>query len=144
MDCSLPGSSVHGFPGREYRSRLSFPSAGDLPDLGIKLRSSALQILYCLSHQGSPSGHTAKKRRWEDLNSGSLADQDFGGLWESKRTWGSVRRAARGGLLPAFSSPAASFGLCSSSIPLFPNVPSSVVTARSSQEQPGAGSREHV
>ena len=137
MDCSLPGFSVH-WDSLDKNTAVECHALlqGILP---IQGSNSGLllcrQILYCLSHHGSPSGHRAKKRRWEDLNSGSLADQDLGGLWESKRTWESVRRAARGGLLPAFSSPAVSFGLPSSSIPLFPNVPSSVVTARSNQAQ---------
>ena len=49
MDCSLPGSSAHW-------NGLPFPSPEDLPDPGIE--PSLLhcrQILYCLSHQGSPS-----------------------------------------------------------------------------------------
>ncbi|XDA87108.1 hypothetical protein R6Z07F_016818 [Ovis aries] len=54
MDCSLPGSSIHGI----FQARVSglpFPSSGDLPDPGIQPRSPALQQpLYCLSHQGSP------------------------------------------------------------------------------------------
>ena len=36
MNCSLPGSSVHGFPRQKYWSGLPFPSPGDLPDPGIK------------------------------------------------------------------------------------------------------------
>ena len=36
MDCSLPGSSVHGISQQEYWSGLPFPSPGDLPDPGIK------------------------------------------------------------------------------------------------------------
>ena len=36
MDCSPPGSSVHG-------SGLPFPSPGDRPNPGIELRSPALQ-----------------------------------------------------------------------------------------------------
>ena len=35
MDCSPPGSSVHGILQQEYWSGLSFPSPGDLPDPGI-------------------------------------------------------------------------------------------------------------
>ena len=35
MDCSLPGSSVHGIL-QEYWSGLPFPPAGDLPHPGIK------------------------------------------------------------------------------------------------------------
>ena len=32
MDCSPPGSSVHGIP-QEYWNGLPFPSPGDLPDM---------------------------------------------------------------------------------------------------------------
>ena len=50
MDCSPPGSSVHGtvarqapqsleFARQEYWSGLPFPSPGDLPNLGIELMS---------------------------------------------------------------------------------------------------------
>ena len=43
MDCSLPGFSVHGIFQARVWSGLPFPSPGDLPDPGIKPRSSALQ-----------------------------------------------------------------------------------------------------
>ena len=43
MDCIRPVSSVQGFSGQEYWSGLPFPSPGDLPDVGIKLQSPALQ-----------------------------------------------------------------------------------------------------
>ena len=43
MDCSSPGSSVHGFPLRqEYWSGLPFPSPGDLLDPGMEPRSPVL------------------------------------------------------------------------------------------------------
>ena len=47
MDCSLPGSSIHGifqagFPRQKQWSGLPFPSPWDLPDSGIKPASSAL------------------------------------------------------------------------------------------------------
>ena len=42
MDCSLPGSSVHGIFQQEYWSGLPFPSPGDLPDPGIKPWSPSL------------------------------------------------------------------------------------------------------
>ena len=42
MDCSLPGSSVHGIlQARIYWSGLPFPSPEDLPDPGIDLESPA-------------------------------------------------------------------------------------------------------
>ena len=36
MDCSPPGSSVHGILQATHRSGLPCPPPGDLPDLGIK------------------------------------------------------------------------------------------------------------
>ena len=51
--CQAPLSM--GVPRQEYWSGLPFPSPGDLPNLGIKLRFPALQgDLYGLIHQGSP------------------------------------------------------------------------------------------
>ena len=43
MDCSQPGSSVHGILQQEYWRGLTFPSPEDLPNPGIKPRSPALQ-----------------------------------------------------------------------------------------------------
>ena len=43
MDCSLPGSSVHGIFQQGCWSGLPFPSPGDLPDPGIEPRPPALQ-----------------------------------------------------------------------------------------------------
>ena len=43
MDCSPPGSSVHGIFRQEYWSGLPFPSPGGLPDPGIEPGSPALQ-----------------------------------------------------------------------------------------------------
>ena len=42
MDCSLPGSSVHGISRQEYWSGLPFPSPRDHPDPGIEPGSPAL------------------------------------------------------------------------------------------------------
>ena len=39
MDCSLPGSSVHGISRQEYQSGLPVSSPGDLPDSGIEMAS---------------------------------------------------------------------------------------------------------
>ena len=43
MDCSPPGSSIHGILRQEYWSGLPFPSPGDLPNPGIEPRSPTLQ-----------------------------------------------------------------------------------------------------
>ena len=58
MNCSMPGSSVHGISQQEYCSGLPFPSLGDLPDpetepvspLSPTLQTGSL----ILSHLGSP------------------------------------------------------------------------------------------
>ena len=42
MDCSPPGSSVHGFPRQEYWSGLTFHPPRDLPDPGIEPTSPVL------------------------------------------------------------------------------------------------------
>ena len=55
MDCSPPGSFVHGtfFPRQEYWSGLPLPSPGDLPDPGIEPMSPAWQVdSLPLSHLG--------------------------------------------------------------------------------------------
>ena len=57
LDCSPPGSSVHGFPSQEYWSGLPFPFPEDLSAPGIKAMSPALAggfFFLPLSHQGSP------------------------------------------------------------------------------------------
>ena len=43
VDCSPPGSSVHGFSRQEYWSGLPFPSPGDLPNPRTEARSPALK-----------------------------------------------------------------------------------------------------
>ena len=43
IDCSQPGSSVHGIFAEGYWNGLSFPSPGDLPDSGIEPGSATLQ-----------------------------------------------------------------------------------------------------
>ena len=60
-DCSPPGSPVHGISQARIWSGLPFPSPGDLPHLGIKPMSPALQVDYLpLSHLGSPNYHFNK------------------------------------------------------------------------------------
>ena len=43
IECSPPGSSVHGILRQEYCSELPFPSLGDLRNPGMEPDSSALQ-----------------------------------------------------------------------------------------------------
>ena len=68
MDCSPTAPLSMEFPKQEYRSRLSFPSPGDLPNPGVKPRSlDFTQILCCLSHQGSP-GYVPGGTQWHFMN----------------------------------------------------------------------------
>ena len=55
MDCSLPGSSIHGILRQEYWSRLLFPSPWVFPTQGLNPGLlHCRQVLYQLSYQGSP------------------------------------------------------------------------------------------
>ena len=55
MDCSPPGSSVHGILQARRLEWVAIPSPGDLPDPGIEPGFPALQAdSLPLSHQGSP------------------------------------------------------------------------------------------
>ena len=57
VDCSPPGSSVHGIFQQEYWSGLPCPPPWDLSDPGIESESPASPVLQAdsllLSHQGS-------------------------------------------------------------------------------------------
>ena len=52
MDCSPPGSSVHGISQAGIPDWVAFPSPGDLPDPGIQLNSLPL------CHLWSPNYYT--------------------------------------------------------------------------------------
>ena len=43
MDCSPPGSSLHGILQAKVLEWVAFPSPGDLPDAGLESRSPAFQ-----------------------------------------------------------------------------------------------------
>ena len=54
--CSLPGSSLHGVLQARILGWMPFPSPGDLLNQGLELGLlHCRQILYHLSHKGSPS-----------------------------------------------------------------------------------------
>ena len=57
MDCSPPGSSVHGISQARILDGLPFPSPGVVPNPGTEPSlPHCRQVLYHLSHQGSPDG----------------------------------------------------------------------------------------
>ena len=61
MDCSPPGSSVHGILQARILEWVAFPSPGDLPDPGIKPRSPTLQADSLPAEpQGKPFAAVAK------------------------------------------------------------------------------------
>ena len=61
MDCSPPGSSVHGISQAGTWSGLPFPSAGDLPNPGIELAYPALACGFFTSGPpGKPSYNIEK------------------------------------------------------------------------------------
>ena len=56
MDCSPPGSSVHGILQARILEWVAISSPGDFPNPGIEPESPALQVdSLPLSHQGSPN-----------------------------------------------------------------------------------------
>ena len=71
MDCGPPDSSVHGISQARIWNGLLFPSPGDLPDPGIKPKSSALQtdslpsvdVVQSLSHVWSLWSHELQHTR---------------------------------------------------------------------------------
>ena len=54
INCSLPGSSVHGIFQARIWSGLPFPSTGDLPERGVKLTPLISLIFHVIS---LPLGH---------------------------------------------------------------------------------------
>ena len=108
MDCSPLGSSVLGVLQARILERVASPSAGDLPNLGIKTRSSALQADSLLTE---PAGKT---REGDILPNGeqqcqSLSTQHFVTSWTGLQStkllcsWGFSRQEYLSGL--QFPSP---------------------------------------
>ena len=71
LDCSLSGSSTHGFSRQEYWSGLPSPSPGDLPEPGIEPSSPASPALQADSlpqrRQGSPMGERGQVREYTSV-----------------------------------------------------------------------------
>ena len=85
MDCSPPGSSVHGVFQARIREWVAIPFSGDLPDPGIEPRSLALQADALLSEPpGAPSKGGVELPTWvtEKRVRGMVHDVAQGGsLW---------------------------------------------------------------
>ena len=68
IDCSPPGSSVHGIPQARILEWLPFPSPGDLPDSGSKSGSPTLQADYLPSEPPEkPMKITVRTLNWSKL-----------------------------------------------------------------------------
>ena len=53
MDCSLPGSSVHGIFQARILERLPFPSPGDVPDPGLRPAVlNSMRLLHRVAREG--------------------------------------------------------------------------------------------
>jgi len=60
VDCSPPGSSVHGILQARILEWVVISSPGDIPKPGIEPCLHCRQMLYPLSHQGSPTGEEGR------------------------------------------------------------------------------------
>ena len=96
MDCSLPFSSVHGILQARILDWVVISSSRGSSQPRAQTRVSCIgrQILYCLSHQGSPVHHTSvKKIKKKRQRNQKKRDRAFG--WDiiaceaEWRPWGS-------------------------------------------------------
>ena len=79
MDCSLPGSSVHGILQAGILEWVAMPPPGDLPNPGIKPRSPALQTDSLSSEPpGKPSEYVYIK--WEYMKCIAKSNRNNFGL----------------------------------------------------------------
>ena len=89
LDCSLPGSSVHGILQQEYWSGLPCPSPGDLPDPGIEPESPVAPesqedslLFFCIGTLPNRKvGLGCHKRARPDLLKTLSLTGERGGLW---------------------------------------------------------------
>jgi len=78
MNCSPPGSSVHGISRQEYWSWLPCPPQGIFPTQGLNPGLHWRWIPYPLSHLGSPPGvHLVGCSPWGPEESVTLSDFTF-------------------------------------------------------------------
>ena len=68
MDCSPPGSPVHGILQARILEQVSFPPPVDLPDPGIEPRSPALLADSLISEPtGKPNMHTDRREIYQEV-----------------------------------------------------------------------------
>ena len=96
MDCSLPGSSVHGFSRQKFWSGLPCPSSGDLPDPRFELMSPVAPTLAGRFFTTEPPGKPKGALRNTKLFQPNFRDWRVGGGEVFHRSqWGTWGR--RGG-----------------------------------------------
>ena len=78
MDCSPPGSFVLGVLQARILERVAIPSPGDLPSLGIKTRSPALQADSLLTE---PAGKPTERETSFQMESSSVSHSVPNSLW---------------------------------------------------------------
>ena len=66
VDCSLPGSCIHGIPRQEYWSGLPCPPPGDLPEPGIEPAQLSCILSWCCSLRSPGSRFRIVVRSRED------------------------------------------------------------------------------
>ena len=72
MDCSLPGSSIHGIFQARILEWVAIPSPGDLPTQESNPGfPHCTRILHCLSHQGSPGNFKIYLKGLQGFSGGS-------------------------------------------------------------------------
>ena len=81
MDCSPPGSFVHGISRQEYWSGLPFPPPGDLPDPGIEPKSPKYPALAGRIFTSEPLG----KPKVKSLPANAGDSRDLGSVPGSGR-----------------------------------------------------------
>ena len=63
MDCSPPGSSVHGISQARILEWVAIPSPGDLPDLRIEPATLALQAYFSIAGRRPSKPEKVKKKK---------------------------------------------------------------------------------
>ena len=98
MNCSPPGSSVHGFSRQEYWSGLPLPSPGYLPDPGIEPKSPTLQADSLLLESLEKPPALADTSANSDFVSWRFSDQPWRDCWAGHSIW--RHRVSRAAMAP--------------------------------------------
>ena len=98
VDCSPPGSSVHGIFPQEYGSGLPFPTPGDLPCPGIEPSSAESPALGGRFFPSEPPGKPGRERRYLNMTPISVALPLCLAQWERRLCRSRIRADTGAGL----------------------------------------------